>query len=304
MMKRLTKSNYDKAVSYLKHQARPLERALYEHHFAGAAADNALKELERFQNRDGGFGHGLEPDIRLGDSSVIATTIAIQRFRELHAPADHPMIAKACRYLLETYDAERMNWPIIPPHIDDAPHAPWWVHSGDLEKSMINPRAEIAGYVNDYAQLFPDDMRRSVTESVVAYLNSQPDKMEMHDLLCYTRLWESPRLPADTKTAVLDKLRRIVEQTVERDPAQWRNYGLPPLAVITSPESPFADIFAEAIPHNLDFIVESQREDGAWRPNWSWGDQWPDAWAQAEREWAGVLTLDHLRKLRAFGANF
>jgi hypothetical protein len=36
-------------------------------------------------------------------------------------------------------------------------------------------------------------------------------------------------------------------------------------------------------------------------PNWSWGGLWPDAWEQAKRDWTGVMTLDNLLKLRAFG---
>ncbi len=300
-MKTLTKANYDKAVTFLKRDARPLERALYAFHFAGAPAAAALDELARFQNNDGGFGHGLEPDIRLDDSSVIATTLAFQRFRELKTPADHPMIAQACRHLLDAYDTRHINWPIIPPNIDDAPHAPWWVRDGDLEKSMSNPRAEIAGYLHDYAAHFPDEMRETVTQSVVGYLLSQPDKMEMHDLLCYIRLWETPILPEDSKAQILEKLKRIVDNTVECNPEAWKGYGLPPLAVISSPESPFADSFADAIQQNLDFLIESQDEAGAWGPNWSWGDQWPDAWEQARRDWTGQITLDNLRKLRAFG---
>jgi hypothetical protein len=143
-------------------------------------------------------------------------------------------------------------------------------------------------------------MRATVTQSVITHLLNQPEQMEMHDLLCYIRLWETPTLPADSKASVLDKLKRIVDNTVERSPEAWRGYGLPPLAVISSPESPFADMFADAIQQNLDFIIESQGADGTWGPNWSWGDQWPDAWEQARRDWTGVLTLDNLRKLRAF----
>jgi len=297
-MIKLGKPMVDKAISYLKHNARPLEGAMYVYHFEEGTADNALKELEHFQNSDGGFGHALEPDIRLSDSSVIASTIAFQHFRELHTPADYPMVVKACGYLRDTYDAQPINWPIIPPNIDDAPHAPWWVRGGDLEKSMANPRAEIAGYLHDYAQHFPDDMRKTVTESVVAHLLREDNRMEMHDLMCYLRLWETPSLPADTKAALLAKLTDIVEQTVERDPAHWRSYGLPPLGVIASPESPFAGAFAEAIQHNLDFIIESQGEDGTWTPPWSWDGE---AWEQPRRDWTGVLTLDNLRKLRAFG---
>ena len=36
-----------------------------------------------FQNDDGGFGHGLEPDLRLAGSSVIVTTVALQHLRVL-----------------------------------------------------------------------------------------------------------------------------------------------------------------------------------------------------------------------------
>jgi hypothetical protein len=297
-MKTLSKSMYQKAVNYLTQDARTLDQALYAYHFEGAPASNVLDELAKYQNSDGGFGHGLEPDVRLKESSVIATTIAFQRFRELSA--DHPMVVKACRYLLDTYDAQRVNWPIIPPNIDDAPHAPWWTPGGDLERSMSNPRAEIAGYVNEYAEHFPETLRETVTPSVVTHLLDQPDEMEMHDLLCYIRLSETPNLPDDLKAKVLDKLTRIVNNTVERSPEAWSNYGLQPLAVISSPESPFADAFKDEIQHNLDFMIENQGDDGTWQPNWSWGGQWPDEWEQAKRDWTGVITLDNLRKLQAF----
>jgi len=300
-MKTLTESKYEKTVAFLHHDARPLEQTLFAYHFEGASGAAALQELANFQNSDGGFGHGLEPDIRLTDSSVIATTIAFQRLRDLNIVADNPIVAKACRYLVDTYDSRNLNWPIIPPNIDDAPHAPWWVRGGDLEMSRSNPRAEIVGYLNQYAKNFPQAMRENVTQSVIDHLMSQPDEMEMHDLLCYIRLWETPNLPEDTKSRLLQKLKRIVDNTVERKPEAWRNYGLPPLTVIASPESPFADSFRAEIQQNLDFLMENQSEEGTWGPNWSWGDQWPQAWEQAKRDWTGYLTLENLRKLRTFG---
>lgn len=296
---KLSKDRFHRAVDFIQTSARPLEQALYRYHFADGTADDVLRELEKFQNEDGGFGHGLEPDLRLKDSSVIATTIAFQRFREVNAPGDHPVVVKACGYLASNYDAARVNWRIIPANVDDAPHAPWWTPGGDLEKSMSNPRAEIAGYLNEYPQHFPAEMRETVTQSVVDFLFSQPDAMEMHDLLCYLRFYQTPALASDTR--LLDKLKRVVNATVERDPEQWRNYGLQPLAVITSPESPFAADFTDAIQHNLDFIIQNQGEDGGWGPNWSWGNQWEEAWEQAKREVSGVITLDNLLKLRSFG---
>ncbi len=88
---------------------------------------------------------------------------------------------------------------------------------------------------------------------------------------------------------------------VERDPAKWKDYGLPPLSVIDSPGAPFAGMFRAEIDLNLDFMIEVQDPDGSWKPSWSWGDAAPGAWEEASLEWAGVLTLDTLRKLRSFG---
>jgi hypothetical protein len=143
-------------------------------------------------------------------------------------------------------------------------------------------------------------MRQTVTQSVLDYLFKQPDVMEMHDLLCYIRLWQTQNLPAPTKAALFEKLKRIVNNTVERVPEQWRHYGMPPLAVIDSPTSPLKAGFEDLFPLNLDFIIASQDDAGMWLPNWSWGDQWHDAWEQAKRDWAGWITLENLRRLRAF----
>ena len=57
----------------------------------------------------------------------------------------------------------------------------------------------------------------------------------------------------------------------------------------------------ETIGYNLDYVIENQTADGSWRPTWTWGDAYPDAWVEAERQWSGVLTLGQLLKLRTFG---
>jgi len=300
-MNKLTSSVHTKAADYLKRAGRPLEQALFSFHFEGGSADAVLGELAKFQNPDGGFGHGLECDIRLPDSSTIATSIAFQRLREIHAPADHPLVVNGCRYLRDAYDPARLNWEIIPPNIDDAPHAPWWVYGGDLSHSLSNPRAEIVGYLYDFAVHFPESMRESLTDAVVNHLLAQSDEIEMHDLLCYIRFYETESLPPSVKARLSDKLTALVDHTVARDPAAWREYGLPPLSVVSSPESPFVPLFRDQLPANLDFLIEQQGSDGSWSPNWSWGGLYPEAWDQAAQDWRSLLTLNNLRILKAFG---
>jgi hypothetical protein len=286
---------------YLQQHARPLDRARYAYHFQQGSAAEVITALSAFQNADGGSGHGLEPDIRLTESSVMATTIACQRFREVQLPAEHPLVVAACAYLVATYQPERLNWPIIPATVDAAPHAPWWTPGSDLERSPANPRAEIAGYLHEYPSHFPDSMRTPVTEAVISHLMTHDGPMEMHDLLCTIRLWETAQLPASTRAQILGKLHTIVRATVEHDPTKWAGYGLQPLAVAPSPHSPFADGLRESLDHNLDFLITQQQPDGSWQPNWFWGDQWPEEWERARRDWSGVLTVDNLRILHAYG---
>lgn len=304
-MKRLSADGRQRAVRFLTTEARPLERALYRYSFEGVAADEVLQALAAFQNQDGGFGRGLEPDIRAPISSALATSVAFQTLRELKAPADHPVVRGGIAYLLATYDPERRVWPIVPPAVADAPHAPWWDYDDELPQRfggyLANPRAELAGYLFDYAALVPGGLHESLLTEVIDHLEATPEAMDMHDLLCYTRLAETETLPAGARDRLMAKLARAVEAVVGRDAASWEQYGLKPLNVASSPGSPFAPMLSEAIEGNLDYEIERQGADGAWAPNWSWFGGYPETWPEAERDWKGVLTLGTLRSLQRFG---
>ncbi len=288
------------AVEFMTTQARPLERALYRFHFENAPATDVLDVLSTYQNADGGFGNALEPDIRLPDSSAIATTIAFQIFRDLCPPGDHPLIVQGCAYLRDTYDAVHGVWWIVPPNVDAAPHAPWWAYRPDPAAHALNPRAEIAGYLHDYAKHFSQDMVQRVTDAVTEHLLAL-DAIEMHDLLCVLRLYDTPNLPDDRRERITGKLTALVRTTVEHDPARWKDYNLQPLDVAPTPESPFASLFGDLIERNLDALIAQQRDDGSWKMPVSWGGTYPETWPQVEREWSGVLTLKNLRILDAYG---
>ena len=74
-----------------------------------------------------------------------------------------------------------------------------------------------------------------------------------------------------------------------------------PLDVVGTPDSPYATLMPEAIRYNLDYVIENQADDGSWRPAWNWGDAFPDAWPEAERQWSGAITLERLKQLSAYG---
>ncbi len=237
----LSSAAMDRARTFIYSHARPLERALYAYHFESGSAEAVFDALAAFQNPDGGFGRALEPDVRLPESSALATTTGLQILRALGAESSHPLVSGAMRYLLSIYDMHHQAWPIIPPNVDSAPHAPWWFYRPDLTLHLSNPRPEIAGYCILYADLVPAVLRESLLDSVLDHFDSLPDKMDLHDdLLCYVRLAETEPLPESIRAHLITKLDRMISASVSRDSAAWDGYVMRPLKAVRSPESPFA----------------------------------------------------------------
>jgi hypothetical protein len=303
-MSLLSVEAFGRARDYICQHARSLEQARFSYAFEGGSTEAVLDALAPYQNDDGGFGHGLEPDLRLPDSSVLVTTVGLQILREVHTAADHPLVEGAMRYLLAAYDAENQVWPIIPPTADEAPHAPWWDYSDDLAAGwggfQANPRAEIVGYLFDYGTWVPDALRDEVLQAQLHHLDACTGKMEMHDLMCYVSLAESESLPPKLRSEVVSKLKPVVDRTVVKDPGKWGSYGLTPLGAVHSPGSAFAEGLVGPIDQNLDYVIEQQAPSGAWEPNWTWGGRYPETWVQAKTDWSGVLTFSTLRTLRDF----
>jgi len=296
---------FDRAARFLREEARPLERALFDYHFGGGGRTAVRAALVPYQNPDGGFGHGLEPDIRAEASSVIATITALAVLRQIDADEDTPGLPAALAYLIDAYDVERERWPIVPPEVEDAHHAPWWTYAETEEAFRgfwANPRASVIAYLQRFQRLAPSPFLEVARQSVIDDLMRYPQRMEMNDLLCFIELLETDNLPRENRESILDKLRRAVPQSVETDPDKWLEYTLQPVQAVRSPESPLAGTIDPAvIEANLDFMLSQQGADGAWSPVWSWDFIDADAWAAAEREWKGVITLNNLLTLRDYG---
>lgn len=296
----LSRTDHARARRFMMETARPLERALYLHAYEGGPLDDALAELARFQNEDGGYGHGLEPDSTTPASSVLNTSEALQRLRRLGVPREHPLVADALRYLLAQYDLAHGVWPFMCPAADQHPRAPWLTYDPDWTHSTINPTAEVVGHLLTYGAL---DICRcvDVLGRALIHIEAVEGPLIMHDLLCVLRLAATPDLPAVPARTLAERLTRDIPQVVESDPAAWGGYSLEPLWVAPAPDAPYYALVAEHIPANLDDRIARQGEDGAWWPNWSWDGTYPAEWQVAREAWKGILTLDTLRVLRAYG---
>lgn len=297
----LSPDNHRKAVDFLKAHARHLDAALFAHHFENAPADHALEQLARFQNTDGGFGHALEPDFRLPDSSPLATTVALQITTALNTPADHPIITRAIDYLLQTRDSKTNSWPATPPAVDNHPRAPWWDHKPAIafeteHELWPNPTLEIIGYLNRYAPDADPTLLAVLNNHAMLWLH-MTDKPEPHALLCAQRYAQS--LAPDLAAKANKQITAMATAVANTNPEAWTAYEPQPIWFCHTPDSPLATQFGNALQHNLDFLITQQNPDGSWQPVWQWG-QHEDTWPTAKAEWAGHLTLHNLKTLQAF----
>ena len=180
-MKLLTSDSFEKARTFVIDQGRELERRLLSYYFADGTPAAVLDELANYQNQDGGFGNGLEPDIQLPDSSVITTTIALRILREVKATSNDEIVRKAIQYLLAAYDSTQNRWSIVPQEVDEYPHAPWWNFENTADtfgNFLANPRAEVVGYLHEYHELVPTDLTKQLTVEVIEHIKTLPDEMK------------------------------------------------------------------------------------------------------------------------------
>jgi len=300
---KLSSEAFNRAAAFMR-QARPLDQALFAFHFESAPAAKALAALQDFQNNDGGF-YGLEADIGFPASTVLSTCHALHLLHELHAPTDHPLVQRALDYLLGAYDHALEAWPIIPPHDNSQPHAPWWHYSENFAEGggrfQDNPRPDALACLFIFSCDKTSDLRQHVSRSILSRLRSVSADMDMHGLICYLRLHAAPGLPGKLKQELERVLPAWIDKSVERDPAKWTGYGLRPLDVAPTADSPWRARLESDIESNLSFLIQSQAADGSWHPHWNWGDAFPEAWPAAKLKWQACLTLQMLRSLRSYG---
>ena len=302
-MQQLTGKAFSRAADFISGHARPLERALFEFHFGSGSDSNVLTELKKFQNEDGGFGHGIEPDLRMPFSSPFSTSVAFQVLRELDVPGDHDMVLNGTGYLERSYDRSIGGWEPTGPKANEFSRAPWWNYEPPQNQGRLdllakaNPGAELAGYLIRYSEQTDVGFVDEVVSSALATFDQLPDDMEVHVMMCYKRLAEIAG--GTVAQRLLPKLRRGVHLVTSDIPAKWEAYGGRPLWFAVTPASLLSTELSLSIPIQLDYEIDKQTDDGSWQPNWAWG-QYEEDWSLAKVEWAGHLTLRNLLTLKAW----
>lgn len=302
-MKGMSKDLFDQVNSYMNKEARPLERSIFNYYFNESSENDILDSLEAFQNVDGGFGNGIEPDFKLAQSSPMGTSIGLRHLSRIDSSnRAHDMIAKAIEYLEMTFDSNRNGWYSVPSIVNDYPHAPWWEFKKDINMTVIdyswgNPTAELIGYLYKYKEYLKKLDIYSLINHAISKLNERTDFKSEHEIFCYIHMYNT--LDYEFSSQIEDSIKLAVSQLVNVNQSEWTNYVPTPLRFINMDSKNYFGIGEKFIEQNLDYLIDRIEKDGKMFPTWEWG-QYLKEWETAKCEWTGILTLEALLSLLKF----
>jgi hypothetical protein len=288
------------AVKWIKEHARPLEQALYKYHFEHGSELDVVEALMIYQNEDGGFGHGLEPDFLNPNSNPIDCWVASKIIDEIGLSRDHNMVIKLINYLKNTpYQEDGLYFYTIKTN-NDYPHAPWWQYDEDNYIQGYNPTASLLGFLFNYMDLkdkmYPQIIKR--IDQAIKYFICQ-DHVEMHELKCFNELYDYVYLDMNVKKFEV-ALKKMNIKTIETDHEKWQTtYCAKPLQVISSIHSPGYEDLKDLVKDELNLSILLMHEDGYVHVLWSWLDNMED-FLVSKKAWQGILTLDVLKNIKQY----
>lgn len=283
------------AAQFVHTHGRLLERRRFDHLFGDtpAGADAVLRAVSAYRNADGGVGF-MEPDIRTPASQPSAVLYAFEVLEEIpELKSKTTTLTAGALDWLQTITNADGGIPFVLPTAKGWPHAPWWTPTDDSPSSLLMTAGVTAAAYRlelddhpwvDKATNYVWDALADLQLSdpytfryAVHFLDAVPDRARAQAELDALR----ERMPAD---GILK-----VEVGVEGEILS---------AIEVAPRSDHAGrtLFPDAlVATQLDELAAAQLPDGGW--NFSWA-----AWSPAVAfEWRGMVTLDALTTLRAYG---
>ncbi|MGY1724916.1 hypothetical protein [Blastococcus sp. SYSU DS0533] len=286
------------AAGFLATAGRVLDRRRFELLFTGGAQEPVLAAVDGYRNADGGYGWGLEPDLRSATSQPGGALHALEVFADVGAAATG-RARELCDWLA-TASLPDGGLPFALPVPDPAACAPFWT-SADPSRSSLQITAVVAATAHQVAAADPAvaghpwlDRATGYCLDAVSRLDGSAHAME---LAFAVRFLDAA---AEARPEAADLVERLGAH-VPADGLLHVAGGAPdehmrPLDFAPLPGGPARSLFPPAVvTAELDRLAAGQQDDGGWAVDF---DSWSPA---AVLEWRGHRTVQALLLLRANG---
>ncbi|WP_433439372.1 hypothetical protein [Nonomuraea sp. CA-141351] len=283
---------------FLAGHARVLDRRRYDLFMGDGDAASVLAALDAYRNPDGGYGWGLEADLRSPESQPGAALHAFEVFENV-APTTAPQAVALCDWL-ESVTLPDGGLPFTLPLTVAEATAPWWA-SGDPATSSLQITSISAASAHRVAVHDPAVAGHPWLERATRYcldaIQALDERPHAYVLLFAVQFLDTVY---DSRPRAADLLKRLSA----RIPADGRvpveggteNEALRPLDFAPHPGRPVRDLFEpEVIAADLVRLAGEQQDDGGWSVDYA------RISPVGALDWRGAATVHAVEVLRANG---
>jgi hypothetical protein len=167
-------------------QGRLLERATYLVAFEGKPLSVLLRALRAYQNEDGGFGHGIEPDLLAPGSSAIGAETALTILDMLKS-RDQGLLREVAAWVEGNLTSDGIL-PHPPQDLEHYPFQSWW--SGDDRERVL----AVAGLLHGQGVTLSAAAEAGIRTQ--ALRTARPEKLEMYSYPLFVYALYTPDFPA------------------------------------------------------------------------------------------------------------
>jgi hypothetical protein len=286
----------DAATRFMAQHARVLDRRRFDLLCGTGDAVSMLGALEGYRNPDGGYGWGIEPDLRSPESQPAGALHALEVFAEA-APETSPDAAELCDWL-EFATLGDGGLPFALPVTDPAGCAPFWA-GADAETSSLHITAAVCSMAYRVAAHDPDVAAHPWLAAATDYCLGEIETMsEPPHAIALMYILHFLDAMVDSHPDVESTLRRVVADHLPANGTMQVAGGLEderlkPLDFSPYPDRPLrALIDADAVAADRARWAAGQQDDGGWTVDFT------NYSPIAALEWRGYATVRAISLLR------
>lgn len=283
------------AVAFVATHGRILERRRLDMLVHGADPAGVLAALDAYRNADGGYGWGLEPDLRAPESQPAAAMHALEVLEQV-APAATPRAAELCQWL----DANSLGdggLPFALPISDPAGCAPWWLDP-DTTASSLQMTAQVAANAHAVARhdraVAEHPWLGRATRWCLEAIAGLDEATHAYELLFAVRFLDAIAEVEPDATPLLDNVGRYLPDDGVV-PVQGGAAGevLRPLDFAPRPTGAARRLFPDGVVDDeLRRLAARQQPDGGWTV------EFVSSSPAAALEWRAYATVDAVELIR------
>ncbi len=284
------------ATAFLAGHGRVLDRRRLALLLGTGDADGVLAALDAYRNADGGYGWGLEADLRSPESQPGAALHAFEAMAEV-APVRSPRAVELCDWMARVSLPDG-GVPFALPVTDPAGSSPWWL-GADQDASSLQITGAVTSQALRVARHDPDVAAHPWLAGAVEYCVRAAARVDgsTHPYELSFAL-QALDAAADRHAGAAAALGRLVgllpaDGTLPV-PGGAEGEMLRPLNYSPWPGGPLRELLADAV-----IAAELDRLAGLQQPDGGWVVDFVSSSPAGALEWRGYATVEAVAILQA-----